>query len=163
MRRKRRGRGRPAKGATAWRPPRPRVDYVRLLSVGLLFIVLGLFQLAPGCRAHLEDRRFAEDGVVVEATVTAKPSGKRTWRVEYQFSADSRVVEGKDRMDLSKWMGLQIGGPVTVVYLRSRPESNRLLAQSDDDVLFGAAVASVGLALLAVAAYWRMRDVPGVR
>ena len=50
------------------------LGHVALLPAGLVFIALGLFQLAPGCIAHLEDPRFRKEGVVVQGTVMGKPT-----------------------------------------------------------------------------------------
>ena len=88
----------------------------------------------------------------MQGTVMDKPSSKRTWTVKYQFvTAANRVVEGSGRMDLQEWMRLQVGGPVTVTYLRSRPESNHALPRADDGVYFGLAFVGLGLVLLPMA------------
>jgi hypothetical protein len=139
-----------------WRAPPRRIDRTSLISAGLVFIVGGLFLLVPGCISHVEDSRFLSEGVVVQGMVTDKRGRKGQTEVDYRFvTADKRVVDGTDRMGVRDWTPLQIGGPVTVTYLPSRPESNRTVPRDDrsGDVVFGLSIVGAGLVFLAMAAF----------
>lgn len=137
----------------AARPPRAgRVDRLQLLLAGLVFISGGLFFVAPACASRLVHSRLQEEGIVVQGTVTGKRSTKNTRTVNYSFfTRDNRLIEGSDRGG-GEWMKLEFGGPVTIAYLPSRPETNRVLPRADDGLQFGLGIAGAGLVLLVMAA-----------
>lgn len=144
-----------------WRPRARagRVDRASLLLAGLVFIVGGLFFAAPACASRLVHSRLQEQGIVVQGTVTGKRSTKNTRTVNYSFfTRDNRLIEGSDRSDGREWRKLEFGGPVTVAYLPSRPETNRVLPRADDALQFGLGIMGAGLVLLAMAAFrWPRR------
>jgi hypothetical protein len=60
-------------------------------------------------------------------------------------------------MDHAEWTALQRGGPVAVAYLRSRPETNRIVQARRDELHLGLAVIGIGLVPLVVVG-WRFRS-----
>ena len=147
------------------RPRRTRASYLDpavLIPAGLVPIVFGLFQAVPSCVARLDDAHFRRDGVVVQGTVTDKSIARRSRMsfdrtVWYRFvTGDNRTVIGSDRMDHAEWTALQPGGPVPVAYLRSRPETNRIVQARRDELHLGLAVIGIGLVPLVVVG-WRFQ------
>ncbi|HUG53441.1 MAG TPA: DUF3592 domain-containing protein [Vicinamibacteria bacterium] len=129
--------------------------------MGLVFIALGLSLVVPGCSARLVHSRLQKEGVVVEGTVTGKRSKKShtwsgRWIVDYSFvTRDNRFIEGSDRTGGGEWLTLRFAGPVTVAYLPSRPETNRVLPLADGGgrLQAGLAVVGAGLVLLVMTAF----------
>ena len=130
-----------------------------MLASGLIWVAFGLFFLVPACSARLDYSRLQEEGVVVEGTVTGKHSVKSNHTVNYSFfTRDDRLIEGSARRGGREWMKLEVGGPVTVAYLPSRPETNRVLPPGFTDPDFGLAIVGIGLVLLLMAAFrWPRR------
>jgi hypothetical protein len=142
------------------RPPKAGgVDRGLLLLSGIVFIAFGLFQAAPRFAARLDYSRLEKEGVVVEGTVTGKRRTKNSWYVNYSFvTRDNRFIEGSDRRGGDDWMKLQFAGPVTVAYLPSRPETNRILPPAFVDVQYNLGIVGAGLVLLLMAAFrWPRR------
>ena len=158
--------GRPRTVDVRDRPRRARASYLDpavLIPAGLVPIVFGLFQAVPSCVARLDDAHFRKEGVVVQGTVTEKSLARRSrmsWdrTVWYRFvTGDNRTVIGSDRMDHAEWTALQPGGAVAVAYLRSRPETNRIVRARRDELHLGLAVIGIGLVPLVVVG-WRFRS-----
>ena len=123
-------------------------------------MAFGLFLVVWGAATRLEHSRLEKEGVVAEGTVTGKRWSRSTGYVNYAFfTRDNRFIEGGDRWGGGEWMKLQLGGPVTVAYVASRPATNRILPLTPDDRLpAGLVIVGAGLVLLLMAAFrWPRR------
>lgn len=130
-----------------------------MLASGLVFVLGGLLFVVPACSARLDYARLQEDGVVVQGTVTGKRTTKNGHSVDYLFlTRDHRLIHGSARRGGQQSMKLEVGGPVTVAYLPSRPETNRVLPPGFTDIDFGLAIVGIGIVLLAMGAFrWPRR------
>jgi hypothetical protein len=130
-----------------------------MLASGLVFVAGGSFFLVPACSARLDYARLQEEGVVVQGTVMGKRTTKNGHSVDYSFfTSDKRWIQGSARRGGEQMMKLEVGGPVTVAYLPSRPEINRVLPPGFTDMDFGLAIVGIGLVLLVMAAFrWPRR------
>lgn len=105
-----------------------------LLSVGLLFAVVGGLILFVGLRKRAEFRRLAREGVPTEATVTAvertsfKIQKVTQWRVRYQYvDYGGHIHEGKSALlSPEAAQAYAVGQTVTARYDRERPTSSIL-------------------------------------
>jgi hypothetical protein len=126
--------------AVRWTPPdgleRSRPREVRLTAAGrgLVFAVVALWLAAVGAwiglqlviaRGASESRLFRAEAVDAQAEVTRlwrAGDNKRKYRVAYRFEASGRIHERQARVSASTWRALEVGGPLAIRYVPSRPE-----------------------------------------
>ena len=114
---------------------RSRPRDVRLTAAGnavmivavLLFsgaVAAGILLQRVAVRQAAAQRLMLESGVVTSAEVTrlwrGSDDSKQPW-VAYRFEAGGRLHEGRSKIRLSKWRGLEAGASLPVRYLPANP------------------------------------------
>jgi hypothetical protein len=138
---------------------------LRLCGWAFLAFALGMMAgLGAGINEELHTRRYATEGVRVEAKVV------RTWMlsvtpyVEFSFQDQAGATHTREAMMFSgpEWQAVQGSATVPVEYLRGDPEWNRLVKGEDAGPSFGGSFLWLssfgvlmfgGLALLCLSGY----------
>jgi Protein of unknown function (DUF3592) len=101
---------------------------------GGIWLVVGLGLTKGGINEMGKERRYRDEGRVARATVTDK-SMQRADRdhpstryvVSYRFTTDEgRPFTGRATVEVHQWESLREGDPITVTYLATAPETQRL-------------------------------------
>jgi hypothetical protein len=101
---------------------------------GGIWLVVGLGLTKGGLDEMGKERRYRDEGRMARATVVDK-SMQRADRdhpstryvVRYRFTTDDgRPVTGSTTVEVHQWETLREGDPITVTYLASAPETQRL-------------------------------------
>jgi hypothetical protein len=107
---------------------------------GGIFLLVGLTLVGVSVWQFYNDRRFSQEGRPTEGIVVAKRvrtevrtsgpnrnTGKTThYEVTYTFHLNGQMFDGRDEVGEERWQSLEKGTAVEVLYLPTRPSSNRL-------------------------------------
>lgn len=112
----------------------------RRLALGFALFTLAMgAALCAGIHEELHVRRYATDGVRVDAQITQRRMVNVTPHVEYSFRDEAGQTHVRDAMMWvgPEWDKLEQQETVPVEYLRSDPTWNRLVAGEDPGPQFG--------------------------
>jgi hypothetical protein len=101
---------------------------------GALFAFAGLTLLYGGIQDATKERAYRQQGRTIEALVVGKSiqrasrDGNRStkYEISYRFNtADGRIAEGTEIVDVETWERLEPGNPFRVTYLPADPQASR--------------------------------------
>jgi hypothetical protein len=104
---------------------RTLVVFAVLLFAAAIGAGVGLYGQAR--RQALERRAFVDEATMTTGVVTRLwPRGEHRRRVGYEFTVNGRVIGGARDVSTERRRALQVGAPIDVWYVPSRPTVNEL-------------------------------------
>ena len=132
---------------------------VPLIVISAAFPLVGAIFLYIGGSAVLEQQRYRQQGVQVDAVATGKALRRATastdtaYEISYQFNqSEGRPYQQSESVSVPLWERVEQGSPLTVEYVAGAPESARVMAGDGADENNSAIAAlAVGAVLVLIA------------
>ena len=126
-----------------------------LIVFGAAFFLVGGIFLFIGGGTLLEQRRYRQQGVRVEAVVTGKALQRATtstgtaYDITYQFKpSDGEPYQQTESVSVRLWERVERGSPLTVEYVSGAPASARVVTDRADDTTTAIGALGVGVVLV---------------
>jgi hypothetical protein len=105
-----------------------------LIVIGVAFLFIGGIFLAIAGRSLLEERRYQQRGVRVEAIATGRTLHRATdtsstaYEIAYRFRGPAGALQVRSEVvPVHVWERVDLGSPVTIEYLRDDPSTARVV------------------------------------
>lgn len=147
-----------------------------LIVISAAFLLVGGIFLFIGGSTVLEQRRYRQQGVRVEAVATGKALRRATsdsetsYDISYRFNlSDGRPYEQTESASVHLWERVERDSPLVVEYVSGQPESARMVGDRSDQkgtaigaLGVGGVLVLIGLVVLIGGCRRSSRDLPSV-